>query len=236
LTFLEALSIARELAGAEPGNRAHNRLLISIRWDIAEMYLLQGEREKALAEWTKTIEREPASADAWFWRAEFRRRSLHQWEEALADYSQVIELDPKRADARDKLAWILLTCPNQTLRDPPRALTLAQEAVELEPDQGPYWNTLGVAHYRAGQWQKAIEALEESVRLYEGRDLSFNAFFLAIAHWQRGERDVARRWYDEAVAWMREHRPDDERLVAFRMEAEHLMGLSTKQDPPMPEP
>ncbi len=236
LTFLEALSIARELAGAEPGNRAHNRLLISIRWDIAEMYLLQGEREKALAEWTKTIEREPASADAWFWRAEFRRRSLHQWEEALADYSQVIELDPKRADARDKLAWILLTCPNQTLRDPPRALTLAQEAVELEPDQGPYWNTLGVAHYRAGQWQKAIEALEESVRLYEGRDLSFNAFFLAIAHWQRGERDVARRWYDEAVAWMREHRPDDERLVAFRMEAEHLMGLSTKQDPPTPEP
>ncbi|HEX2474881.1 MAG TPA: hypothetical protein VHK01_09050, partial [Lacipirellulaceae bacterium] len=86
-----------------------------------------------------------------------------------------------------------------------------------------------------GQWQKAIEALETSVRLYDGRDLSFNGFFLAMAHWQRGDKDVARQWYEDAVAWMREHRPDDQRLVAFRAEADELMGHPPTPDPPTPD-
>jgi len=224
--LLEARAIALELASEELGNIAHQRLLNSIRWTIAEMYARQGLRDKALQEWNQIIEHEPHNAEAWFWRGEVHRRSLHQWDQALVDYAKAIELDPERVDARDKLAWILLTCPEQRLRDPPRALQLAQEAVQRAPEEGPYWNTLGVACYRAGQWQEAIEALETSLRLYEGRDFSFNGFFLAMSHWQQGRKDEAHRWYDDSVAWMREHRPDDERLAAFRAEAEHLIGLS----------
>jgi hypothetical protein len=47
-----------------------------------------------------------------------------------------------------------------------------------------------------------------------------------MAHWQRGERETARRWYDRAVAWMKENQPRDEELRGFRAEAERL-GLST---------
>jgi len=39
------------------------------------------------------------------------------------------------------------------------AVALAAKAVELRPAEGAYWNTLGVAHYRAEEWQAAIDAL-----------------------------------------------------------------------------
>ena len=39
-----------------------------------------------------------------------------------------------------------------------------------------------------GDWQGAIEALTKSEAMAPGRDLAFNAFFLAMAHWQLGER------------------------------------------------
>ena len=66
------------------------------------------------------------------------------------------------------------------------------------PEAGSYWNTLGVAHYRAGDWKAAIEALEKSTQLRAGGDPSV-WFFLAMAHWQKGEKDQARQWYDKAV-------------------------------------
>ena len=30
----------------------------------------------------------------------------------------------------------------------------------------------------------------------------FDWFFLAMAHWQLGHKEEARRWYDQGVAWM----------------------------------
>src|SRR5262249_20346232 len=47
------------------------------------------------------------------------------------------------------LAWFLVTGPEEPRRDARRAVDLAKEAVEHAPKQGPFWNTLGVAYYRA---------------------------------------------------------------------------------------
>jgi hypothetical protein len=46
-----------------------------------------------------------------------------------------------------------------------------------------------------------------------------------MAHWQLGEKDQARRWYDKAVQWMDQNKPKDEELRRFRAEAEELLGL-----------
>src|SRR5262249_39578799 len=77
-----------------------------------------------------------------------------------------------------KLAWFLATAPNPKVRDGNRAVGLAKKAVELAPKDGICWNTLGVAHYRAGQWQDAVTALERSIKLRNGGD-SLDWFFLA---------------------------------------------------------
>jgi hypothetical protein len=97
---------------------------------------------------------------------------------------------------------------------------------EIAPGDGMIWNTLGVAHYRAGEWHAAVEALEKSNDLLGGKELGFNAFFLAMAHWQLGEKQAVRGWFDKAVSWMEKNRPKDEDLVRFRAEAAALLEVN----------
>src|SRR5262249_38530501 len=129
-------------------------------------------------------------------------------DEAIAAYRKAIELDPKDAATRSKLAsalnnlaWALAMHAEPARRDPARAASLAREAVELAPRHGTIFNTLGAALYRAGDWKAAIAALEKSMELRQGGD-SNDWFFLAMAHWQLGQKDKAREWYDRAVRWM----------------------------------
>ena len=85
---------------------------------------------------------------------------------------------------------------------------------------------LGVAHYRAGNWDQAVEALAKSDEHYGGNKFSINGFFLAMAHWQKGNREEAQALYQKSVAWMDEHKPEDAELKGFRNEATELMDYS----------
>jgi tetratricopeptide (TPR) repeat protein len=150
--------------------------------------------------------------------------------QALAGYQGVLDLDPKRVPTLNNLAWLLATCPDARLRDPPRAVELARQATELAPQYGYLWNTRGVAQYRAGDWDASRAALEKSIALYAGRPEgstleSFSTFFLAMAHSRLGSLAEARRWYGRAVRWMEQHQPDDLELRRFRAEAARLLGI-----------
>ena len=79
-------------------------------------------------------------------------------------------------------------------------------------------------------WDVATNTLHvESDELVKGDLLSFNAFFLAMAHWQLGAKDKAHEWYDPAVRWMDKNQPTDEELRRFRAEAAELLGLNGKK-------
>jgi serine/threonine protein kinase/WD40 repeat protein len=134
----------------------------------------------------------------------------------------------ERAKDYNNRAWFLATCAASNQRDPGQAVQLAQQAVELAPKEGSYWNTLGAAHYRAASWKEAIAALEKSLNL-QG-DNSFDWVFLAMAHWQLGHKEMARQWYDRAVQWMDKNQPalkqqHQEELRRFRAEATELLGI-----------
>jgi tetratricopeptide (TPR) repeat protein len=127
-------------------------------------------------------------------------------------------------ELQNSLAWSIVDGSDA----PPRAVTLsvelAKKAVERAPEPS-YWNTLGVAQYRAGDWNAVLEALNTSQVLCRGDSFSFDAFFLAMAHWQRGDHDQARKFYSPALVWMEKHGPKNEELVRFRTEAANLLGL-----------
>src|SRR5205823_3894174 len=99
--------------------------------------------------------------------------------------------------AFNDFAWLRATCPQEAFRDPAEAVALAQAAVALAPCCGPAWNTLGVAHYRAANWDAAAAALERSVQLRDGGD-SADWFFLAMAYKQKGDHKRAHAWYKKA--------------------------------------
>jgi tetratricopeptide (TPR) repeat protein len=145
-----------------------------------------------------------------------------RYQEALADFNQALKLEPGSAMALNNLSWFLATCPDPQFRDINQALDLAERAVELAPQGCENWNTLGVAQYRAGKWAAAVVALEKSGELRKGGD-SFDWFFLAMAEWQHGNKDEARRWHDKAVGWTEKNQPQNEELQRFRAEAEELL-------------
>jgi tetratricopeptide (TPR) repeat protein len=100
---------------------------------------------------------------------------------------------------------------------------LARQALDGTPQEGAFWNTLGVAHYRAGDPKATVAALQKSIQLRRGGDAT-DWFFLAMAHWQLGERDQASAWYEKAVQSMDQLRGESEELRGFRAEATSFLG------------
>ena len=78
---------------------------------------------------------------------------------ALALREELVATFPTAPGHRRDLALLLTTCPEQEFRDAGRAVRLAGEAVDLAPQGGDCWRTLGVAHYRAGDAKAAVAAL-----------------------------------------------------------------------------
>jgi tetratricopeptide (TPR) repeat protein len=138
--------------------------------------------------------------------------------------------NPNTLLAMNNVACVLATAPDAKLRDPTRALRLAKAVVQHMPKNGACWGTLGAARYRAGDWNQAIEALEKSESLSPGQFVDSNGFFLAMAHWQLGEKDKAREWYAKALDWMEKHNPKDEVLKRLRAEATALLDLAKAAD------
>jgi serine/threonine protein kinase/Flp pilus assembly protein TadD len=125
------------------------------------------------------------------------------------------------------LAWVLAIRPDSHQRYPGVALDLAQQAVDLAPQDGDVQQTLGIAQYRASNFQAAVQALDKAVELRCLRDV-VSWLFLAMAHWRLGEKDKAREWYDRAAQWMDKNKPKDDELRPFRTEAAELLGLKEK--------
>jgi hypothetical protein len=74
--------------------------------------------------------------------------------------------------------------------------------------------------------------LEKSAAL-PGGDHGFNYFFLAMTQWRLGNKDQARKWYDQAVQWqeknlesLNQYRRDE--LRRFGVEAEELLKGTEK--------
>ena len=55
-------------------------------------------------------------------------------------------------------------------------------------------------------------------------------FFLAMAHWQLGNKAEARRWYDQAIEWTDKQAPTSENRGRFRREAAELLGVNEKKE------
>jgi tetratricopeptide (TPR) repeat protein len=134
-------------------------------------------------------------------------------------------------EVQNEVAWCLVANPEPSFHSYPLAVELAERAIAARPGDGDIWNTLAVARYRNGQPKEAIAAFERSMQLRYVGDGS-NRFFLAMGHWQLGNKDEAREWYDKAVGWINENHADSQHLRRLRMQAEELLkiaGPATKE-------
>ena len=153
--------------------------------------------------------------------------------EAFRDAKRFFEAEAAKipdgdTNARHVLAFFLADCPATQFRDPAPAVELAKQILQFAPQAGRYWSTLGMAQYRASQPRAAIVSLQRSMELTSGGD-SHHWFFLAMAHWQLGNKVEAHKWYDQAVKWMEKNQPKHEELRRSRAEASEMLERKAKK-------
>jgi tetratricopeptide (TPR) repeat protein len=195
----------------------HYRLAIDLHGDFVIRYHLPGHHTRQgdiLKDFAALLHRRGSISE-----------SRHLLERAIEQYQEELKRRKSDPTALNNLAWLLTTVPFPELRDADRAVELAKKAVEKSPQNGSTWTTLGLAQYRAADWSSAVAALEKSIKLRHGGD-SRDWFFLAMAHWQLGEKEQSRKWYAKAVQWMDKNRAQDEELRCFRAEATALLSIN----------
>jgi tetratricopeptide (TPR) repeat protein len=182
------------------------------------------EYELAVASFERAIALEPEKAEHRFNLGLAQRNRGHD-KDAIDAFREATRLEPTYARAYSHLGKALTTCADPELRDAKEALAAATKGTELEPKSDHAWLVLGYAHYRAGDWNASVAALEESMALHKTNKsgTARHWFFLAMAHSQLGDPAKARHWYGKAVNWMdRQPNPSDE-LQRFRDEADLLV-------------
>jgi WD40 repeat protein len=142
------------------------------------------------------------------------------------------ELQAEAAQLCNNVAWLRYLMVPEKQRDPKKALALAQKAIKLDPDGWVYLNTLGVASYRVGQYAKAVDTLQRSLRDTQKDAAAFDLFFLAMCHHRLGDTSKAREEYEAGVRWVSQFgrtlsNPSwGEELAQFQAEAKAVLAES----------
>ncbi len=155
------------------------------------------------------------------------RQRNEEADEVLREATDALSESPS---GLNHLAWRLATHPMAEFQQPCRSVEMAIRSVALAPDVQKYWNaqrywnTLGVAQYRCGDYDAAVASLTRSVELPAGEN-GYNYVLLAMAYWQLGDEDTSMGYYQRAQEWTENHLLGDGQLRSFLAEAARLLGM-----------
>ncbi|MGO9109493.1 MAG: tetratricopeptide repeat protein, partial [Thermoguttaceae bacterium] len=194
------------------------------------------ESEKEITDLTALIRLDPK--DAVTYRNRGRAyNDKGEYDKAIADSTEAIRLDPKNADTYNNRG---LAHSNKGEYD--KGIADYTEAIRLDPKCASAYSNRGGAYGYKGENDKAIADCNEAIRLSQaGAEAHLEepheiwslleaevALVLAEVNWRLDHKDVAHRWYDQAVAWMDKNKGEAERLRHIRAEAAKLLGISEK--------
>jgi len=78
----------------------------------------------------------------------------------------VLLVEPDNGNAMSNLAWVFATSPDQSIRNGPRAVQLAEQAVRLSGGRiAILFRTLAAAYAENGQFSDAIQTAERGIQL-----------------------------------------------------------------------
>jgi hypothetical protein len=150
------------------------------------------------------------------------RQALDVLSGLLKTESDSLELRRLWCDCANDLAWLWANHPDPACRDPAAAVATARWMVEECPDADVYWNTLGVAYYRACDYTSAAAALNRATALSGGT--AFDDVFLAMAHARLGDLEKARRELAQAMVRRERDYPGHPELAGFCAEAQFVLA------------
>ena len=156
----EAIEHYQRAIALRPGNAAAQH-------GLAMAFASEHRTAEAIEHWQKSLSILPNNIEALnhlavaLVRKGEVREAIAQWEKALA-------YEPDDPDATNNLAWILATSPDVDIRNGPRAVQLAERAVQLTHGTDPIrLRTLAAAYAEAGQFLAAVPTANKALELAE---------------------------------------------------------------------
>ena len=91
------------------------------------------------------------------------------YDQEISCYKKALSLDPDHAHVMNTYAWMLATCEDESFRNYPEAVKMAERSVELD-EQFHSLDTLAVACDHNGQYAKAVEAQKRLIAFRQKKD------------------------------------------------------------------
>ena len=134
------------------------------------IHLRENRLDEALADFSKAIEIFPQFSGAYLNRgtAHYAKRD---YDSALKDYASAQQFDPNNVRAFNDAAWLLATCPVETVRNPKLAVQLAEQAESLSDlPVGNFLDTLAAAYAADGRFDEAVQTAEQALKVMPDED------------------------------------------------------------------
>ncbi len=136
-----------------------------VHYNLANLFFAQGQWRGAVEHYQQALKQMPGSVHAHY-QLGLALQCLGESAAAIAQFQKVVELDPLHVTAQNNLAWMLATCPDASLRNGPKAVAVAQRAVQLSAGTSPQiLDTLAAAYAEAGQFPEAIVTARQALDL-----------------------------------------------------------------------
>ncbi len=154
----EAIALFQKALEVEPD-------FAKVHYNLANIAFAQGQWEEAIEHYQQALKQMPDSTHARY-QLGLALQCRGKYAAAIAQFQKVIELDPLHITARNNLAWMLATCPEASLRNGPKAVELAQRAVQLSAGISPQiLDTLAAAFAEAGRFPEAVTTARQALDL-----------------------------------------------------------------------
>ncbi len=210
--LLDAQMRMAQLAAAQGDIDQARRQLQSLRLanpDLAvRLYLFEADllikndnRAAAMDLYNKALTESPEQRDILYARGLLFEK-LDDIAAAEADFRAILSQQPDHADTLNALGYTLADRTDRYAE----ALALIERAHQLKPNEAAIIDSLGWTHYRLGNFDKAIEYLQQAFELMRDSEV---AAHLGEVLWQAGRRDEARKVWQEG----QEINPDNPVLI-----------------------
>ena len=120
---------------------------------------------------------------------------MGRFDQAVAEFRRVIVLDPKHAEAYNYVGYMF--AEKGVRLD--EAQRLIQKALELEPENGYYIDSLGWAYYQQGRYYDAVRELRRAVELTRGKEDAVIYDHLGEAYLKAGDEPAALSAWEKSL-------------------------------------
>jgi tetratricopeptide (TPR) repeat protein len=137
------------------------------------------------------------------------KQDLDQWDEAVEAYEMALRLDRDNHNAMNNYAYFLSLRKERL----DYAQELAERAVDMEPGNAAYLDTMGWVYFKQGNYEAAREYIQRSV---DTGDASAEVYeHLGDVHEALGNPEQARQWWQKAFEMDPERKHLQEQIDAL---------------------